>query len=125
MAQDDELTLYHGTGEEFRGGCIVPAISGKHKTKLPKTDFGRGFYMAEDPELAVRAGAAHVSQDRILLYSITFTVEKLRKLKIIRFTEPDLKWLMLVAYNRGRLTEEMCPKFVKSMLAALSDVDII
>lgn len=90
------IRLYHGS----KGG-----ISGKirHDFDASRTrcDFGRGFYLGTNPKQAKTLASSHPHS---VFYEIDLNLENLACLEV-----RGLPWVLLIAWNRGFLTDKNAP----------------
>ena len=89
------MTLYHGSNIEVK----EPHLLNTQRA----LDFGRGFYTTSDFEQAKKwakrtAKIRESGKPCVSCYELD--EEKLEKLKVLRFAEPNLEWLDYVSNNR-------------------------
>ena len=88
------ITLYHGTNQAFD---TIDLQRG-----LPNKDFGRGFYLTDSLECAVKTARQRVDRlggaPKVLVFR--FDEEKLALLNVKRFTAPSREWALFVRANR-------------------------
>lgn len=88
------ITLYHGTNQTFDAIDL--------QRGLPNKDFGRGFYLTDSLECAVKTARQRV--DRLggspKVLAFRFDEEKLALLNVKRFTAPSREWALFVRANR-------------------------
>mgnify|MGYP003322093149 CR=1 FL=1 len=88
------ITLYHGTNQAFD---TIDLQRG-----LPNKDFGRGFYLTDSLECAVKTARQRVDRlggsPKVLAFG--FDEEKLALLNVKRFTVPSREWALFVRANR-------------------------
>jgi transcriptional regulator with XRE-family HTH domain len=82
------------------------------------TDFKNGFYCSESYEKSIPYVARF---PKASVYFIDFDPNNLKPIKF----NVDLKWMLTIAYFRGKLDEYKNTKSVKKVLAPLKDVDYI
>ena len=87
---NDRIILYHGSKYGI-DGPIAPI-------SRPKCDFGKGFYMGSDP---MQALTLIFDYEKSKFYIVSLSLEELEYLDI----PANLKWAMIVAYNRGKMDE--------------------
>lgn len=89
------MTLYHGSNTQ---------VQSPHLLKTQRTlDFGKGFYTTSDFEQARKWAerTAKIRESGEACVSCYELAEgKVKNLKILRFTEPNLEWLDYVSNNR-------------------------
>lgn len=88
IASGETVTLYHGSKSGIRGN-IAPK-------SRDKCDFGRGFYMGTDPRQPL---TLICNYPEAKLYTLSMDLSDLRIMDI----EDGLDWVLLVAYNRGKM----------------------
>ena len=88
------ITLYHGTNQSFDAIDLQKG--------LPNKDFGRGFYLSDSFDCAVKTARQRV--DRLggvaKVLAFAFDDEKSAQLNIKRFAVPCREWALFVRANR-------------------------
>lgn len=96
------MILYHGSDVRI----AEPKLLKNQRT----LDFGKGFYMTSDLDQATKWAkrtAARLRRAEAFVSVYRANDEELRKLRVLRFHEPDVYWLRFVVANRtGRTTGE-------------------
>ena len=88
------IALYHGTNQSFDAIDL--------QRGLPNKDFGRGFYLTDSIECAVKTARQRVDRlggaPKVLVFRIE--EEKLTLLNVKRFAVPTREWALFVRANR-------------------------
>ena len=92
------VRLYHGSKAGL-SGAIAPLS--RHAC-----DFGRGFYMGEDPHQPL---TLICDDENPVLYTLDFNLDGLN---VVEF-QPDLDWALFVAFNRGRMERYAATSFYR------------
>lgn len=89
------MILYHGSNVEVREPVLL-----KVQRAL---DFGKGFYVTSDKEQAEKWAertARRLRHSRGIVSAYEIDPDEIRELRVLRFTEPDKRWLRFVVANR-------------------------
>ena len=109
MADSSKITLFHGSKSGLKGK--IKPIS------RDLCDFGKGFYMSTEKE---QPSTLICNYENAVLYHIELDFAQLR----IREIPLDLDWALFVAFNRGKLTEEISPTLYKKYASYKAGVDV-
>ncbi len=109
--EENHMILFHGAKTEIIG---EPSISYSEDKK----DFGKGFYLGETFE---QSASFVVGYNKSSIYVFDFNKDNI-KMKEYNVSE---KWMLLIAYFRGRLDEYKDSKYVKDLLKELDGVDVV
>jgi transcriptional regulator with XRE-family HTH domain len=107
---DQKLVLYHGSKAGI-GGKISPI-------SRDRCDFGKGFYMGTAPEQPLSL-VCDFEQSR--LYIVSLDLKGLACVTV----DPDIDWAMLVAFNRGKMTDIKGTSLYRKYEKMANDADII
>ncbi len=88
------IKLYHGSKKGIKGS--IKPISRE------LCDFGKGFYMGTEKEQPM---TLICNYDNATMYDLELESTNL----IVKDIPLDLDWALFVAFNRGRLTQELSP----------------
>ena len=88
------MTLYHGTNVDFEKVDLQKGLPGK--------DFGRGFYLTDSLECAVKTGANRVDRlgGSLTVKRYSIDEDALARLCVRRFDVPSREWALFVRANR-------------------------
>lgn len=104
-------TLYHGAKEEIVGEIDI------NRSRY-NNDFGKGFYMGE----SLKQSSIFVSEytnSHIYSYGLYLKGLNIKEYKV------DLKWMLVIAYNRGRLNDYKDSKRLKKIIDEYRKCDVI
>lgn len=137
------FTLYHGTQKELnrvytRQGLldVIDKAQQNYQNKIlnprgsfagkisRRTDFGFGFYMTDSFDQASRAACKNTNLSAYL-YSFKISEEMFSDSSVFEFPEPNLAWLIFVAYNRRTIKHANAPDLCDSIYDAFKDMDFI
>lgn len=110
-SKENEIVLFHGSKTGIDGNIDL------NKTKI-NNDFGQGFYCGETFEQAAMFVSSYLTSS---IYIIKF---KSKNLKVLKF-DVDTKWMLAIAYYRGRLDEYKNSKVIKEIDKEVKDADYI
>lgn len=103
--------LYHGSKSGIIGDISLSYCNDNN-------DFGKGFYLGETLEQSSMFVASYPNKK---IYSFGLYM---KDLNVYEF-KIDLDWLLMIAYNRGRLDEFKESKKIKEILYKTKNVDVI
>ena len=109
-SSSERIILYHGSKSGIKGP-IAPI-------SRERCDFGKGFYMGTEPYQPLTLISDF---EESKFYVISLDMTGLRVLKV----NPDLKWAMLVAYNRGKMDEARGTSLYERYSAMSKGYDVI
>lgn len=107
--KDNFIKLFHGSKSGLTGK-ICP-------TSRKLCDFGKGFYMGTEKSQPMTLVCNY---DNSIVYELKLNTNNL----IIKDIPLDLNWAMFVAFNRGRLTEDVAPELFKKFDTYKKGIDI-
>ena len=108
---DNVLVLFHGSNCE-----ISFPIDLDHSRAL--NDFGKGFYLGESLEQAATYGA---NSKTAFVYIFALDKSDLN----IKYFSVDWKWMLMIAWFRGWLTNYQDNSMIQELLCEIKDADII
>lgn len=109
--ENNHIILFHGAKTELIG---EPSLSYSEDKK----DFGKGFYLGESFE---QSASFVVGYERSSVYIFDFNKENIK----IKEYNVSKKWMLLIAYFRGRLDEYKNSSYIKKLIEELQDVDVV
>lgn len=111
LDKNKEVLLFHGSKTFIEGKLKI------NKSKK-NNDFGNGFYCGESLDQSAMFVATYTNPS---LYIVKFKPNKLKYKKY----SVDNKWMLTVAYNRGKLEEYKNHKIIKDIEKEIKEVDYI
>ncbi len=105
------VMLFHGSKEGIEGEINI------NKSRN-NNDFGKGFYMGESL-IQSAIFVSEYSKSHIYSYGLYLNKLKVKEYKV------DIKWMLTIAYYRGRLNEYKDSKKLKKIIEESKNVDVI
>ena len=109
--KNDHILLVHASKTGLEGELTT------NKARI-NNDFGQGFYCGDSYEKSVSFVCRFKDSSA---YFIDFNPNNL---KMIKF-EVDTKWMLIIAYFRGRLDDYKDSKIIEEIIESLKEVDYI
>ena len=108
---NNHVVLFHGAKTEI---IDSPSIIYSDDKK----DFGKGFYLGESFEQSASFVVGY-NKSSIYIFDFNKNNTKIKEYNVSR------KWMLLIAYYRGRLEEYSDSKYIKELKDELNDIDVV